>query len=147
LDQIISSQISSDDKSGLGYNKVQNDKGSSSKTTEQEVEQRSYADIFIDSVKKEECKPPKKNILEIKKTQEDKFRRSASQRRPYSPRYKIFFYDHCLDCANFGHKVVNCRAYAKNRSNNAGYLNNVIPEDLMKHTAKTKTILVHWEMK
>jgi hypothetical protein len=34
LDQIISSQRSSDDRSGLGYNQVQNEKGSSSKTTE-----------------------------------------------------------------------------------------------------------------
>jgi hypothetical protein len=78
-------------------------------------------------VKKEECMPPKKNIPEVKKTQEDKFRRSASQRRSSIPRYQRFFYGHCFNCANFGHKVVNCRAYAKNRSNYAGYLNNSYP--------------------
>jgi hypothetical protein len=127
LDQIINSQRPSNDRSRLGYNQVHNEKGSSSKTTKHEAEQRSYAEIVRDFVKKEECKPPKKNIPEIKKTQEDEFRRSASQRRSSTPRYQRFFYGHCFNCANFGHKVVNCRAYAKNRSNYAGYLNNSYP--------------------
>ena len=62
LDQIINSQIPSNDISRLGYNKVQDEKGLSSKTIEQEAEQRIYAEIVIDSIKKEESKPPKKNI-------------------------------------------------------------------------------------
>jgi hypothetical protein len=128
LDQIISIQISSDDRSGLGYNQVHIEKGSSSKTTEQEAEQRSYAEIVKDYFKKVECIPPKKNILEGKKTQEEKFRRSASQRRLSIPKYQRLFYGHCFNCANFGHKVVNCRAYAKNRSNYIGYLNNSYPK-------------------
>jgi hypothetical protein len=53
LDQIINSQISLDVRSRIGYNQVQNEKGSSSKTTEQEAEQRSYVDIVKDSFKKE----------------------------------------------------------------------------------------------
>ena len=68
--------------------------------------------------------PPKNNIPEIKKTQEEKFRRSASQRRSSIPRYQRLFYGHCFNCANFGLKVVNFIAYAKNRSNYEGYLNN-----------------------
>jgi hypothetical protein len=127
LYQIISSQISSDEKSRLGYNQVHSEKGSISKTTKQEAKKRIYAWIFIYSVKKEECKPPKKKILEINKTQEEKFRMSASQRRSSIPRYQIFFYDYCFDCDNFGHKYVNCRAYARNKSNNARYLNNIYP--------------------
>jgi hypothetical protein len=43
LDQIINNQIPYNDRYELRYNKVHNGKGSSSKTTEQEAEQRSYA--------------------------------------------------------------------------------------------------------
>jgi hypothetical protein len=71
--------------------------------------------------------PPNKNILEVNKTQEDKLIRNASKRRSYIPRYKRLFYGHCFNCNNFGHKAVNCRAYAKNKSNYAGYLNNIYP--------------------
>jgi hypothetical protein len=41
--------------------------------------------------------------------------------------YQRFFYGHCFNCVNFGHKAVNCRAYPKNISNNVGYLNNIYP--------------------
>ena len=78
MDQIINSQRPSDERYELGYNQLQNKKWSSSKKTKHEVGKRSYAEIVKDYVKKEECMPPKKNISEVKKTQEDKFRRSAS---------------------------------------------------------------------
>jgi hypothetical protein len=44
LDDIISSQKSYIDKSGLGYNQIE--KGSSSKTTEQETNPKSYAETI-----------------------------------------------------------------------------------------------------
>jgi hypothetical protein len=62
LDQIISSQIPFDDRYRLGYNQVHNVKGSISKTTKQEEGKKNYAKIVKDSVKKEKCMPPKKNI-------------------------------------------------------------------------------------
>lgn len=62
LDQIISSKRPSDERSILGYNQVQNEKGSSSKTTEHEATKRNYANIVKDFVKKEECAPLKKKI-------------------------------------------------------------------------------------
>jgi hypothetical protein len=127
LNQIISSQIPSDDRSKLRYNQVHNEKWSSSKTTKHESEQRSDADIVGDSIKEEECKPPKKNIPEIKKTQEDEFKSSASQIISFVPEYQRFFYVHIFNCDNFGHKAVNCRAYAKNKSNYGRYLNNSYP--------------------
>jgi hypothetical protein len=65
-------------------------------------------------VKKEECMPPKKNISEINKTQEDEFKRSALKRKSSTPKYQIFFNVHCFNYANFGHGAVNYRAYAKN---------------------------------
>jgi hypothetical protein len=58
---------------------------------------------------------------------EDKFRRSAFQRRSSTPRYQRFFYGHCFNYANFRQKVVNCRDYDKNQRNYAGYLNNSYP--------------------
>jgi hypothetical protein len=75
---------------------------------------KNYVEIVRDFVKKEECKPPKKNIPEIKKTQEDKFRRSASQRRSSTTRYQRFFYGHCFNYSNLGHKSINYRSCAKN---------------------------------
>jgi hypothetical protein len=79
LDKIIINQIPSYERSRLGYNQVQNEKGSSSKTTKHEAGKNSYVEIVKDFVKKEECMPPKNNIPEINKTQENEFRRSASQ--------------------------------------------------------------------
>jgi hypothetical protein len=52
----------------------------------------------------------------------------ASQRRSYTLRYQRFFYVHCFNFVNFGHKVVNCRVYAKNPRNCVGYLNNGYPK-------------------
>jgi hypothetical protein len=69
LDEIISSQRPYYDKSGLGYN--QTEKGLSSKTTEQEAEQRSYAEIVRGSPKREEGK----------KIQEEDYRDTAPPRR------------------------------------------------------------------
>jgi chromosome segregation ATPase len=42
------------------------------------------------------------------------FRRTAPQRRSFTPRYESLFYGHCFICTNFGHKVVDCRAYGRN---------------------------------
>jgi hypothetical protein len=89
-------------------------------------------------MKKEECKPLKKNILEVQKNQEEdyrrrpsmfkpqrsfnhdhdqsrkEFRRTTPQRRSFTPRYVNFFYGHCFYCTNFGHKVADCRDYERN---------------------------------
>jgi cell division septum initiation protein DivIVA len=42
------------------------------------------------------------------------FRRTTSQRGSFASRYQSFFLGHCFTCNNFGHKVVNCRAYGRN---------------------------------
>jgi hypothetical protein len=54
LDEIISSQRPNHDKSRLGYN--QTEKGSSSKTTDQETKPRSYIEIVRGSPEKKEDK-------------------------------------------------------------------------------------------
>jgi hypothetical protein len=121
------------------------EKGSSSKTTEQEEEQRSYAEIVRGSPKKEEGKkiqeedyrdtaPPRRFRIQnqqqptIERPQEEEgFRRATPFRRSSNPRYQTIFLGLCYSCNNFGHKVVNCRANAKNRRNYEGYTRNGYP--------------------
>ena len=58
LDQIISSQRSVYDKSGLGYNQNNTKMGSSYMVTKND--KRSYVDIIRESIKKEYCEPKRR---------------------------------------------------------------------------------------
>jgi hypothetical protein len=125
LDDIISSQKSHLDKSGLGYN--QTEKGSSSKTTEQETNPKSYAETIKGDRKiyKEDYRdtpPPRRfrfqNQQQTDRPQEEEgFIRAPSFRRSSTPRYQTIFFGLCYACNNFGHKVVNCRANNRNNNN------------------------------
>jgi hypothetical protein len=42
------------------------------------------------------------------------FKRTTSQRGSLASRYQSFFPGYCFTCNNFGHKVVDCRAYGRN---------------------------------
>ena len=118
MDQIISSQRSVYDKSGLGYNHNNIKMGSSSKVTKND--KRSYADIIRESVKKEDCEPLKEDMqkLEMKKNKEDdcawkksvathndEFRRFALARRSPIPRYQKNFFDLCYSCNNMDIRI------------------------------------------
>ena len=120
LDQIISSQRSVYDKSGLGYNHNNTEMGSGSKVTENN--KISYADI----TRKEDCERLKEDMqkLEMKKNKEDdcawkkstathndEFSRSAPARRYLIPRYQIFFFGLCYSCNIYGHKAIDLKAY------------------------------------
>jgi hypothetical protein len=125
LDDIISSQKSHLDKSGLGYN--QTEKGSSSKTTEQETNPKSYAETIKGDRKmyKEDYRdtPPLRrfrfqNQQQTDRPQEEEgFIRAPSFRRSSTPRYQTIFFGLCYACNNFGHKAVNCRANNRNNNN------------------------------
>jgi hypothetical protein len=125
LDDIISSQKSHLDKSRLGYN--QTEKGSSSKTTEQETNPKSYAETIKEDRKiyKEDYRdtpPPRRfrfqNQQQIDRPQEEEgFIRAPPFRRSSTPRYQTIFFGLCYACNNFGHKVVNCRANNRNNNN------------------------------
>jgi hypothetical protein len=116
LNDIISSQKPHHDKSGLGYN--QTEKGSSSKTTEQETYPKIYAETIKGDSKvyKENYRDtltPRRFIfhnqrpIEIDRPQEEEgLIRVPPFRRSSTPRYQTIFYA----CNNFGHKAVNCRA-------------------------------------
>jgi hypothetical protein len=125
LDDIISSQKSHLDKSGLGYN--QTEKGSSSKTTEQETYPKSYAETIKGDRKiyKEDYRdtpPPRRfrfqNQQQTDRPQEEEgFIRAPPFRRSSTPRYQTIFFGLCYACNNFGHKAVNCRANNRNNNN------------------------------
>ena len=129
MDQIISSQRSVYDKSGLGYNQNNTTMGSSSNVTKND--KRSYADIIWESIKKGYFEPLKEDMqkIEMKKNKEDDcawkqsstthnddFKRYALARRPPILRYTNFFFSLCYSCNNYGHKAINCRFCARNRN-------------------------------
>jgi hypothetical protein len=60
----------------------------------------------------------------MERTQEEDCRRDAPFRRFPTLRYQTIFLGLCYSCNNFGHKDINCRSYAKTRSNYEGYSRN-----------------------
>jgi hypothetical protein len=125
LDDIISSQKSHLDKSRLGYN--QTEKGSSSKTTEQETNPKSYVETIKGDRKiyKEDYMdtlPPRRfrfqNQQQKDGTQEEEgFIRAPPFRISSTPRYQTIFFGLCYAYNNFGHKAINCRANNRNNNN------------------------------
>jgi hypothetical protein len=157
LDEIISSQRPHHDKSRLGYN--QTEKGSSSKTTDQETKKRSYAETVRGSNEKEEDKkfqkedhrytpPPRRFRVqnqqqsEVKISQEEEgFRKATPFRRYPTPRYQTIFIGLCYSCNNFGHKAVNCRANNRNKTTMKAIQEMLIQEGLMKCREEATTCL------
>jgi hypothetical protein len=127
LDDIINSQNPHHDKSRLGYN--QTEKGSSSKTTEQETYPKIYAETIKGDRKtyKEDYRdtPPPRRFrfqnqrpTKIDRPQEEEgFIRVTPFRRSSTPRYQTIFFGLCYACNNFGHKAMNCRANSRNINN------------------------------
>jgi hypothetical protein len=129
LDDIISSQKSHLDKSGLGYNQME--KGSSSKT----IEQERYPKIYAETIKgdrniyKEDYRdtpPPRRfrfqNQQQTDRPQEEEgFIRAPPFRRSSTPRDQTIFFGLCYACNNFGHKFVSCRANNMNNNNFESY--------------------------
>jgi hypothetical protein len=124
LDDIINSQKSYLDKSRLGYN--QTEKGSSSKTTKQETNPKSYVETIKGdkNIYKEDYRdtpPPRRfrfqNQQQIDRPQEEEgFIRAPPFIRSSTTRYRTIFFGLCYACNNFGHKAVNCRANNKNNN-------------------------------
>jgi hypothetical protein len=120
LNDIISSQKPHHEKSELGYNRKE--KGSSSKTTEQETSPKSYAETikmdrkvykenYRDTPLTRRFKFQNQQLTETNMPQEEEgFIRVPPFRISSTPRYQTMFFGLCYACNNFGHKVVNCRA-------------------------------------
>jgi chromosome segregation ATPase len=132
LDEILSSQRSPNDKTGLGYNdilktkkqekEVENDETN----TPERVEQQDRKIEF----KRNETSRRSSPIRYERNNYEGNYRRidreprwTTPQRRSLTPRYQNFFLGHCYTCGNFGHKAINCRI--NERNNYASYMNGV----------------------
>ena len=131
LDNIISSQRPNHEKYGIGYNQTEN--GSSSKTTDQETQPRSYAKAVIGDKKfyREDHKdtpPPRKFRFKNQQKsetsrlkEEEGFKRVTPFRISSTPRYQTIFFGLSYACNNFGHKALNCRANNRNSNNFESY--------------------------
>jgi hypothetical protein len=130
LDEILSNQRSSNDKTGLGYN-------DSLKTTKQDKEDENDETNTPEQVEQQDRR------LEFRRNEtsrrsspiryegnhyEENYRRidceprwTTPQRRSLTPRYQNFFLGHSYTCGNFGHKAINCRI--NERNNYARYMN------------------------
>jgi hypothetical protein len=130
LDEILSSQRSPNDKTGLGYN-------DSLKTTKQEKEVENDETNTPERVEQQDRKIEFRRNETSRRSSpiryesnhyEGNYRRidceprwTTPQRRSLTPRYQNFFLGHCYTCGNFGHKAINCRI--NERNNYASYMN------------------------
>jgi hypothetical protein len=55
----------------------------------------------------------------MERNKKENYKRTTPFRR--SLRYQTIFLGLCYSCNNFGHKAINCKAYAKNRDNYEGH--------------------------
>lgn len=60
--------------------------------------------------------------------------RSLPSRRPFYIRYKNCFYGYCYSCKAFGHKLIDCKPYAK-KNRNALYVkgNSYVDNSIRRH--------------
>jgi hypothetical protein len=127
LNDIISNQRPNHDNYGLGYNQIE--KGSSSKTTEEETYPEIYAEIIKGdrNVYRENYRdtpPPRRFGFQnqrptktYRSQEEEGLIRAPPFRRSSNPMYQTIFFGLCYACNNFRHKVVNHRANNRNINN------------------------------
>jgi hypothetical protein len=147
LDKIINSQKSHHDKSILGYNQIE--KGSSSKTIEQETYPKRFAETIKGDRKiyKEDYRdtPPlrififQNQQLTDRPQEEEEFIRLPPFRRSSTPRYQTIFFGLCYACNNFGHKVVNWRSKNRNKNNFESHTQRGYQEGIVKHEEEVTT--------
>ena len=130
LDEILSVQIPSSDKYGLGFDK---EKPGYSSCTNQYGNKRSYVVVLMSQIKKDESKKYISPLQII----------DMIPKRPMTSKHQQLFLGNCYTCNNFGHMVRNCKlknlvekgiashssVYKKNitRNNPKGRNNNSFP--------------------
>ena len=98
LDDILSSQRSSNDKTGVGYDKVKKPEYSS--VTNQGGNKRSNVDALKIPITKKESKKFVPSFYDKNITNE-------VSKRPMTNRYQHIFLGHCYSCNNFVHEALN----------------------------------------
>ena len=112
LDEILESQRSPFDKTGLGYGK-----------TKKETEEGPSCSLFAPSIpaqKKEEMRSEIKNKPYVPQA---RFRREPAPKYDQTNRYDDTFHGYCFSCNDYGHRAVDCR---KDFRRNVGRPNNQI---------------------
>jgi hypothetical protein len=118
LDEILDSQISPNDKSGLGYNK---------EATHSEASTSKKHDVgpsFSKGESKFASQAPAQSKETIKRTKQGrhqeaiptpqrKFRRETPSRLTQKQRYENVFNGHCFSCNEYVHKDLDCRTLCK----------------------------------
>jgi hypothetical protein len=122
LEDILNQQISPSDKTGIGYDHKQKhieEEKSFKLPRKTEERPKSHTNGSKDS---------NSRVKDHDQSRHDKkaSQRSPFQRRPSAPRYQSLFPGYCFSCNNFGHKAIDCKAYARNTQvRNRGIYNNV----------------------
>ena len=102
LDDIVSSQRPSGDRSSLRFVKEKKLEGFS--VSKKEGSKKSYAEILKNPTKTERSK-------KVELISQDKNRNNIAPKRPN--RYLQIFLGHFFSCNNFGHKALNWRTQSK----------------------------------
>jgi hypothetical protein len=123
------------DKSRLGYN--QTEKGSSSKTIDQETCPRSYEETIIGDkkfYKEDHMDTPRRFRFQNQRWSEKRRPQEKEGFRRVTPfiisstlGYQTMFFGLCYSCNNFGHKFVNCRENSRNINNYESHAHNRYP--------------------
>jgi hypothetical protein len=125
LDEILSSQRSPNNKTGLGY--TQDSTSTSQRSVKRPI---SYAYALKGSLRREDNKVNMIPLNTISHKQKSTFptkvindRKNTIIRR--NPLNKYLFIGYCYSCNNFGHKAIHCKAYGQyNNRNVQRYKNN-----------------------
>jgi hypothetical protein len=137
LENILNRQKPYNDKSGLGYKNIDFEEGSSSMT--KATEEKSYVGVLKEmnngqqELERNEYRRPSTigqqrtfNHFERNNHIEDQPRKdykwTTPQRIVFTPRYVNLFFGRCFNFTDFGHKVVDCRAYERNVQTRKAYV-------------------------
>jgi hypothetical protein len=130
LDEILSNEISPNDKTGLEYNdslkttKQEKEDENDETNTPEQVEQQDRRLEFRRNETSRRSSPIRyeRNNYEGNYIRIDRESRwTTPQRRSLTPRYQNFFLRHFYTCGNSGHKEINCRI--DERNNYSSYMN------------------------
>ena len=102
LDEIISNQISSLNKSGLGYESDNNGNNSMISAPTHEASTGSFANVLRSPIKEKDNIKSDQQSTHVNKG-------AAQSIIPLISRYQTIFLGHCYLYYNFGHKATNCK--------------------------------------
>jgi hypothetical protein len=118
LDEILDSQRSPNDKSGLGYNKEEVGTPMKLDAGPSFVKGESRSDVGPSCSKSERNttifkRSDQGRHQEATPTPQSKFRRETPSRMSQRGRYESVFNGHCFSCNEYGHRALDCRHHGR----------------------------------